>query len=33
MVDKDLWFYNGMKREITANSESVGLAMKDVLDS
>lgn len=31
MIDRDLWFYNGMKREITANSESVRRAMKVIL--
>lgn len=28
MVDKDLWFYNGMKRSITANSESIRYAIE-----
>ena len=33
LVDKDLWFYNGMKREIIANSESVRQAMEIILNT
>ena len=33
MVGKDLWFYDGMKREITANSESVRRAMEVILNT
>ena len=32
MVDYDLWFYDGQTQKVTANSESVRLAMKAILN-